>query len=449
METILLIIFSIFFFWLVWKRTDLGIAVIIILLPSYLVRFEILGIPATLLELMILLLFLAWLTKKQFFLKAEKIVFSQFWWLTLLFLLSAVLAIFISPDLRAALGIFKAYFLEPLLFFLVLINTIRSSQQTKLILGAIGISALFVSIIALWQYLNLLPSYEPWISEFPKRVSSIFEYPNAVGLFLAPIAVLFLGILLLAHPVDNFKNKKLKSKTRHFILGVIIFSLLAIIFSFSRGAILGILAGVIFFSFFSRYKKWIWAILALGIALALIIPQSRTLIYEIVTFQDVSSDVRTVLWQGTWNLLKDRPLQGAGLAGFPTIYDQYRLIKHTELLLYPHNIIFNFWTELGLAGLIIFIWLIVKFFSQGIKFKKVRLTLNSSFSFSLPLVLLGTMIAVLVYGLVDVPYFKNDLSVFFWLLIGLLVVVERIRKSEVLTIELAKEGKETEKKVDK
>jgi len=449
METILLIIFSIFFFWLVWKRTDLGIAVIIILLPSYLVRFEILGIPATLLELMILLLFLAWLTKKQFFLKAEKIVFSQFWWLTLLFLLSAVLAIFISPDLRAALGIFKAYFLEPLLFFLVLINTIRSSQQTKLILGAIGISALFVSIIALWQYLNLLPSYEPWISEFPKRVSSIFEYPNAVGLFLAPIAVLFLGILLLAHPVDNFKNKKLKSKTRHFILGVIIFSLLAIIFSFSRGAILGILAGVIFFSFFSRYKKWIWAILALGIALALIIPQSRTLIYEIVTFQDVSSDVRTVLWQGTWNLLKDRPLQGAGLAGFPTIYDQYRLIKHTELLLYPHNIIFNFWTELGLAGLIIFIWLIVKFFSQGIKFKKVRLTLNSSFSFSLPLVLLGTMIAVLVYGLVDVPYFKNDLSVFFWLLIGLLVVVERIRKSEVLTIELAKEEKETEKKVDK
>ncbi|PIS42138.1 MAG: hypothetical protein COT24_04960 [Candidatus Kerfeldbacteria bacterium CG08_land_8_20_14_0_20_40_16] len=449
METILLIIFSIFFFWLVWKRTDLGIAVIIILLPSYLVRFEILGIPATLLELMILLLFLAWLTKKQFFLKAEKTVFSQFWWLTLLFLLSAVLAIFISPDLRAALGIFKAYFLEPLLFFLVLINTIRSSQQTKLILGAIGISALFVSIIALWQYLNLLPSYEPWISEFPKRVSSIFEYPNAVGLFLAPIAVLFLGILLLAHPVDNFKNKKLKSKTRHFILGVIIFSLLAIIFSFSRGAILGILAGVIFFSFFSRYKKWIWAILALGIALALIIPQSRTLIYEIVTFQDVSSDVRTVLWQGTWNLLKDRPLQGAGLAGFPTIYDQYRLIKHTELLLYPHNIIFNFWTELGLAGLIIFIWLIVKFFSQGIKFKKVRLTLNSSFSFSLPLVLLGTMIAVLVYGLVDVPYFKNDLSVFFWLLIGLLVVVERIRKSEVLTIELAKEEKETEKKVDK
>jgi len=137
------------------------------------------------------------------------------------------------------------------------------------------------------------------------------------------------------------------------------------------------------------------------------------------------------------------------LAGFPTIYDQYRLIKHTELLLYPHNIIFNFWTELGLAGLIIFIWLIVKFFSQGIKFKKVRLTLNSSFSFSLPLVLLGTMIAVLVYGLVDVPYFKNDLSVFFWLLIGLLVVVERIRKSEVLTIELAKEEKETEKKVDK
>ena len=429
--TISLIIFGFLFFWLAWKRTDWGVAAIIVLLPSYLIRFKVMGFPSTLLEMMILLLFVAWLAKRLVFPQSEKINFSQFWWLGLLFLLSAVLAIFISPDLRAALGIFKAYFLEPLVFFFIFVNVIRSVPQIKLILWAIGISALFVSLIALWQYLNLIPSYEPWISETPKRVTSIFEYPNAVGLFLAPIAVLFLGIFLLAHPTGNYKNEKTKNKTNRFVLGVILFSLLAVVFSFSRGAILGILAGVVFFSFFSRYKKWIWSILILGTILSLIIPQSRSLIYEIVTFQDVSTDVRTVLWQGAWNLLKDRPLQGAGLAGFPEVYDQYRLIKHTELLLYPHNIILNFWTELGLAGLVIFIWLIVKFFIQGIKARAHRLMFDSNFSFSLPLALLGTMIAILVYGLVDAPYFKNDLSVFFWLVVGLMAVAGKIADNKI------------------
>lgn len=429
MEIILIIIFIIFFFELAWKKTEYALLSIVVLLPSYLIRLKIYFIPVTFLEIMILVLFTAWFIKKLKEGQLKNIYLSSFFWSILLFLITAIISIFISPDFKAALGIFKAYFLEPILFFLVLINAIKSPQQIRLMLWATGISALYISLIALWQYIGLLPSFEPWISEVPRRVTSIFNYPNAVGLYLAPIAVLFIGLYLLSPKVkDNF-NKKVADNINRFILGVIIFSLLGLFFSFTRGAFLGILAGIIFFSFFSHYKKWIWAAILLFIFLTFLFPQSRHLITSMVTLKDVSTDVRTVLWQGTWNLLKDRPWQGAGLAGFPSLYDQYRLIKHTELPLYPHNVIFNFWVELGLPGLIVFIWLAAKFFRMGIKGIKDRFNFSPLLNLNLSLVLMGTMTAVLVYGLVDVPYFKNDLSVFFWFLIGLMVVNNRLSPS--------------------
>lgn len=426
-DIILLTIFSVLFFWLSWKRTDLALTAIVVLLPSYLVRFRLFSIPATLLELMIILVFVAWVIRKVITGKPKKISMSKFWLPAVLFLFSAVIAIFVSPDLEAALGIFKAYFLETLLFYFIFINTVRSAGQIKLILWALGLSALFVSLIALWQYLDLLPSHEPWISESPARVTSVFEYPNAVGLYLAPIAALFLGLFLLVRQDDS--KKGLLEKNSRFILGVVIFSLLAIVLSFSRGAILGIIASVIFFGFFSRYKKWIWLILVLCILITLAIPQFRSVIINVATFNDVSTDVRMVMWEGTWNLLKDRPLLGAGLAGFPTVYDQYRLIKHTELLLYPHNIVFNFWVELGLAGLVIFLWIIIKFFKKGISLRSKYLLLDYNYSSNLALALMGAMIAMLIYGMVDVPYFKNDLSVLFWLIVGLMVISERVDKN--------------------
>ena len=44
--------------------------------------------------------------------------------------------------------------------------------------------------------------------------------------------------------------------------------------------------------------------------------------------------------------------------------------------------------------------------------------------------LMATMVALLVHGLVDVPYFKNDLSVLFWLIVGSLIILEKICKLE-------------------
>jgi len=154
---------------------------------------------------------------------------------------------------------------------------------------------------------------------------------------------------------------------------------------------------------FTRARVLTIAGFIVGLAAALALPQTR----DILLFRDVSGDVRLALWKGTWNLIMHRPITGAGIAAFPQVYDLYRLPSHVELLQYSHNMLFDFWTQFGIFGAV---WICV---TLGIAMKCLyhsRLqTQNATLLFFAPI------IAICVYGLVDVPYFKNDLSVLFWM----------------------------------
>ena len=79
------------------------------------------------------------------------------------------------------------------------------------------------------------------------------------------------------------------------------------------------------------------------------------------------------------NLLMHRPWTGAGLASFPQVYEQYKLDKHTELLLYAHNIFLDFWAQLGILGLIWLILILAKFFiSLADALRKIASLITSS-----------------------------------------------------------------------
>jgi len=91
-----------------------------------------------------------------------------------------------------------------------------------------------------------------------------------------------------------------------------------------------------------------------------------------------------------------------------------------EIYLYPHNLVLNFWSELGLAGLLLFIWIILKYFWLGISSLSLRGSASDRSNLTtekyLVIGLISAMVVIIVHGLVDVPYFKNDLAIMFWLL---------------------------------
>jgi len=84
-------------------------------------------------------------------------------------------------------------------------------------------------------------------------------------------------------------------------------------------------------------------------------------------------------------------------------------------MLHAHNILLQFWINLGVTGVSGFIWLLVIWFSQV--WRQVR-----EYNI-IAITVAAAMVALLVHGMLDVAYWKNDLSALFWIIFALGVTV--------------------------
>jgi len=463
MFSVLVIILSLIIFATIcWKWLDFGMGLVVLGMPFYLLRMNIGPLPSTFLELMILTLCLIFVVKKIIH-REVKSTFQNWrmslkrWWLPiLLFLLAAIISVFVSADFKHALGRWRAYFFEPILIFLIFLDVVRSKKQLQIVIWALGLSSLAISFGAIFQYIFNINIPADYNVPNLKRATSFYDYPNAIGLYVAPIVTLFLGLLICAfknifsfkfqtlftgRQVSNFKsiqNDKFQIVNIFFCLTVIIFGIIAVAMAVSKGAIFGILVGLFFMLMFTKWRWFVVGLAIFSIIVVLIVPATSKKVVPVISFQETSGDVRLVLWEGTWNLIKANPIFGAGLAGFQKAYPNYKLNKHTEILVYPHNIILNFWVETGMLGLLSFIAILIIFFWQGFEKNKKTIEQKNKPAYwsgrqitnyklqietnKLEIALMGAMVCIIMHGLVDVPYFKNDLSLLFWMIIGLMMI---------------------------
>ena len=479
MPYLLLTTYYLLFALLAWRRLHFAVLLIIATLPSYLIRFQVGPIPMTLLEGMLIIVFFA-----AAFHRIKKVrttprepthtyitlIYETFNYplrksLTLpigLFLIAATISLFIAPDLRAASGIWKAYFLEPILFFLILLD-LKLHHPTLLdnrkIIRALSVSALLLSLYAIYQRFTGFGIPPPWDKEL--RVTSIFPYPNALGLFLAPLVPLFVARLLTQFRHSERSEESRTNVRKLLIISywslVILSSIASIIFAKSTGALVGISAGLLVMAFLhpsSRSSKatvaipqhgmrlphhaYAWLAMTTMIAIAVVIILSTPRISKELFLQDWSGHVRKTQWTETIEMLKDRPILGVGLSGYKTALIPYHKATYLEIFEYPHNIVLNFWSETGLLGLVAFVWLVIIFFLSTfhnarnpsppplnlrggdhptITPLKVR---GGGGSYDpITIASIASMIVILIHGLVDVPYFKNDLAILFWIIYSL------------------------------
>jgi len=444
MNYLILTIYFLVFGAIAWKKLSWAITILMAFLPSYLIRFKIFSLPTTLLECMLLIIILIWFIQEGWLRirkRLKKEIPYQPYPLTpqiILLISAATLAMWLSPNSRPALGLWRAYFLEPILFFLIFINVIDKREKLERIFMALGISALAISLLAFWQkfmpwginffghYLWPIPN-QFWQEEAQRRVTSFFEYPNAIGLFLGPIVILFFGWL-----VATFKKLKLNL----FQLAVILFSGIAIFWAQSEAALLSLgLAMILFGLFFSKRSRILTSLILVLILIAVVLTPAKNYLFEKLTLQDFSGQVRLQIWQETLAMLKDNPFLGAGLSGYQTkiipYHESGKIIggkfQPIEIYLYPHNIILNFWSELGFLGLLAFFWLFYEYFKKSIKLWRES---KNYYYRTLALTLILVLLTIIIHGLVDVPYFKNDLAVMFWFFAGTLIILEKLNQHE-------------------
>ncbi len=450
---ILIAIYSLLFIGLSIKRQDLALYLTIFLLPTYLIRFQVWFIPMTLLEVMILSLFCVWVFRM--YRQKRKIDFSIYKFWLLLILIASAVSIIISPDKVVALGIWKAYFIEPLMFYLVVVNTLQLKLLPRVGL-ALGASALMVSVPAIIQKFTGWWIANPfWAEEKTRRVVSWYGFPNAIGLYLAPIVVWSTGLLVYWFARNKKVNKKNKILVPIFYGLVILLSVLAIVYAKSEGALIGLLAGVVFFGIFYPNKKirsYTLVAIIVFMLLASTISPIKEYVGDKLTLADRSGQIRIQQWKETASMLADDGLiTGAGLSGYQEkvlpyhaegiwikdkrdpdwlskvmFNEEFRVQawQPTEIYMYPHNIILNFWSEVGLIGLLSFVGLIFKMFKNYFQINDLK-------NKKLYLLVLSVMVVILVHGLVDVPYFKNDLSVFWWLVFAVSYLIYKQEKEQL------------------
>lgn len=464
---LLITIYLVIYLLLTIRKTEWGIYLSVLTLPSYLIRFNLGPIPSTLLELQILILFIIWAIKtlqhdknkndraieqpasrRQANAPASPNRSESRGWSSnriinflipiSIFLVTATVSAFISPNIRSALGLWKAYFIEPILFLIVFVTTI-DKIKLKRVFMFLCFCVFVLSVLALYQKFTGAFIANPfWAAQTTRRVTSLFPYPNALALFLAPLITLFIGFIPVLFKnlnfksyfkIKNYKITKFLLLTSYFLF--LISSLLAIYFTKSKGALLAILTGLIFYAlFYKPYRKYFIIILgAFFISLFLyfsISGQSINLHGASTVEGGDSISVRLDMWRETWAMLKNKPFLGSGLAGYQTAMIPYHQKNYIEIYLYPHNILLNFWTETGLLGLIAFTLIIILFYRNGFKQLQQAIKITSYQDDHRYLVgLLASMTTLLIHGLVDVPYFKNDLAVLFWLLIGSLIILDK------------------------
>ena len=419
-----IIFFSIFFIWLTWNYQKWSLFLILIILPVYQIRFQILSIPLTFLEVLILILFTVWLIKKIIYKQYPIFSYKKLktWlWLILAWFLISIVTIFISPDLRAGAGISKAYFLEPILFLVVFLDIIRDKKDLKLAIGALIFSGLLVALYAFYQKIvgQGVWSTEIWGQPKILRATGPFPHPNFLGLYLGPLFMLVLGYISL-----NFR------KNIPFILKILFFIALflgSLVFAKSEGAIIAIFIALFLYTMFHKpVRKWSLILILILILFVSFFSVPRRYLTEKIFLQDLSGRLRVNIWKGAAEILKEKPILGAGLNGYSILAPQYQkryYDQDTQELIsvethpYPHNLFLTIWLELGLLGLIIFSLILFQFFKQGFKnFKKEPILIGS---------IMGAMTVILIHGLVDTPYFKNDLAILFWVIIGAMIIISR------------------------
>jgi O-antigen ligase len=377
------------------------------LAPAYVIRWHVGPLPTTLLEVAILA------TIGVFAIETIQQRLSIEWRGPLaapaiLFLMAGAISVMVSGDHRAALGLFRAYFLEPAAFFLVMGAVASTPRRAGLILIGFAAGGAVAAILNVAVVLDAIRHHVLDLATTPPVV--IYQTANAVSLYLIPLVAMAAAVLVHG-----------RGRAERWLSGLFLaVALPACLLSFSRGGYLALAAVGLGLAISHRWAKaLVPAVVVVGLAMTQVPLIRHRIAYELHPLPGNTFDFRLRIWGQTLRMLSHHQVFGIGLANYQQAMGPFwQDLPH---VIYPHNIVLNFWAVTGLPGLAGFFWLAIRAFRLGWRGWRRHLAEWRPYDLGVVLVL----IAIFVHGLVDVPFFKNDLSFEFWALLGILWAADR------------------------
>ena len=330
----------------------------------------------------------------------------------LIFLAVALLSTLGAVNFGVASREFRTVFLDAALFYFLVSRMLATPQSGRValwhLLDGLALGAAAVALVGLGQ---AILGADIIHAEGVGRVRAFYGSPNNLALYLERVLPLLLMVAASG-----------AGRRRWLYGGLAALVLPCLILTFSRGAlILGLPAGLLFIGLLRRGKTLRLAVAALGggaLGLIVVLQTGAARFAGLLDFQAGTSFVRLKLWRGAWNMALDFPWLGVGPDNFLYAYrTRYVLPSAWEELnlSHPHNILLDFGTRLGLAGVVAGAWLLLSVARTG---WRACQALADRHERAAVLGLLAGLVAGLAHGLVDNSLFLMDLSYFFFLCAG-------------------------------
>ncbi|MBM2833731.1 MAG: rfaL 1 [Candidatus Brocadiaceae bacterium] len=360
------------------------------------------------------------------------------------FLLCSLAASFHSAHIKNSLETIVHNYLIYFMIFFCMVNTIHNQEQAKRILKAMLITCGLVCAYGLYGYYT-------GIAIRDGRLVATFEYHSRIAKYISlllPIAVcLFLWY------------KDILSRLSLALL--VLLCSFSLILTMSRTSWIAILITMLFIGF--AVQKKLLMVIVIGVCALLIFILPSKFITHAKTIMQVDKffaakkilGERLLCWKASFAMIQDHPLLGIG-PGKKNFRDAFQLyggkikeaekqikkekasiqpkeikikkknaVKGVEKLSSAHNIFLHIWVEIGIVGLLAFLWLFVTVFYAAIKSWR---SLKSGYEKALLLGITASLISIFSHGLTD-SFWKKPDALFLWYIIGILFVIIRSASS--------------------
>ena len=392
-----------------WSR--IGVFLTAAALPAYVFRGQLFGrLPYTGLEAVLALTVLAFIIESSLQRRMPRLD-TPFSVVVAVILLATAIGIAASPDHREALGIAKSYIVEPMVLFFVAVNVLRSSWDWERVVYGLYVSGLVVAVSQFVALGKALVAGAVNLNFSPPTPTWLWSNNNFGGIFLDPLVGIALGLALFGG---------VRYRNVHWAALVVLG--LGDALTLSRGSWLALVVMAVLAAALHPRRRLLLALCLAALVVAVVLPPIRHRITNELNPSNPANSLvaRVRLWHATVDLLEAHPFTGSGLAGYQAEIGTYRARVHdtsAQTHVYPDKLELDFWVELGVLGFVA----LLGFFVELIRYLVPAVRAGPrDHPWAAALAL--AWVAIIVHGLVDSPYWKNDLAGEWWLLAALVPV---------------------------
>ena len=304
--------------------------------------------------------------------------------------------------------------------YAVIANTLNTTAKWRAAVVTFALGALLIALFGIVQNFTMDATTQSWVDaemfeDIKIRVYATFDNPNVLGqYFIITIPIIFSLFVY---------SKKLAEKTAW--LGVFAASFLCLLYTWSRGAWVGVVLGIGVFLLI-RDRRWIvLGILAL-LAAPFVLPESiMNRLLSIGNTGDSSTAYRVSVWIASARMALDYWMSGVGYGSeaFAAVYSTYAL-NGAGYALHSHNFYIQFIADVGIGGLVAYILIVLTAYREIATVKNNQMIKTISFA------LAGTLAGYLFQGIAESLWYNMRMSLMFWIVMAFIVSGARLDKEE-------------------